>query len=74
MATTMHRLQISIPEWQAQYLAARARRDRVSIAEIIRQLVTSSKGDGSSPCPVDRTAGSGASIRASAASPPTDGS
>jgi hypothetical protein len=40
MATTMHRLQISIPEWQAQYLSARARRDRVSIAEIIRRLVT----------------------------------
>ena len=40
MATTMHRLQISIPEWQAQYLAARARRDGVSIAEIIRRLVT----------------------------------
>ncbi len=39
MATTMHRLQISIPEWQAQYLASRARRDGVSIAEIIRRLV-----------------------------------
>ena len=39
MATTMHRLQISIPEWQAQYLAARAKRDGVSIAEFIRRLV-----------------------------------
>lgn len=39
MATTMHRLQISLPEWQAQYLAERARRDGVSIAEIIRRLV-----------------------------------
>ena len=39
MATTMHRLQISLPEWQAQYLAERARRDGVSIAAIIRRLV-----------------------------------
>ncbi len=39
MATTMHRLQISLPEWQAQYLAERARRDGVSIAEIVRRLV-----------------------------------
>ena len=39
MATTMHRLQISLPEWQAQYLAERAQRDGVSIAEIIRRLV-----------------------------------
>ena len=39
MATAMHRLQISLPEWQAQYLAERAQRDGVSIAEIIRRLV-----------------------------------
>jgi hypothetical protein len=39
MATTMHRLQISLPKWQAQYLAERAKRDGVSIAEIIRRLV-----------------------------------
>ncbi|MCP3960408.1 MAG: hypothetical protein GY719_21395 [bacterium] len=39
MATMMHRLQISLPEWQAQYLAERARRDGVSIAEIVRRLV-----------------------------------
>ena len=39
MATTMHRLQISLPEWQAQYLAERARRDGISIAELVRQLV-----------------------------------
>ncbi len=39
MATTMHRLQISIPEWQAQYLAEQAKSDGVSIAEIIRRLV-----------------------------------
>ena len=39
MATTMHRLQISLPEWQAQYLAERAQRAGLSIAEIIRRLV-----------------------------------
>ncbi len=39
MATTMHRLQISLPEWQAQYLAERAKNDGVSIAEFIRRLV-----------------------------------
>ncbi len=39
MATTMHRLQISLPEWQAQYLAERAKSDGVSIAEFIRRLV-----------------------------------
>ena len=39
MATMMRRLQISLPEWQAQYLAERAQRDGVSIAEVIRRLV-----------------------------------
>ena len=39
MATTMHRLQISLPEWQHQFLRQRARRDGVSVAEIIRLLV-----------------------------------
>ncbi len=39
MATSMHRLQISLPESQARFLAERARRDGVSIAEVIRQLV-----------------------------------
>ena len=39
MATSMHRLQVSLPEWQVQFLTARARRDGVSIAEVIRQLV-----------------------------------
>ena len=39
MSTSMHRLQISLPEWQVQFLTARARRDGVSIAEVIRQLV-----------------------------------
>lgn len=39
MATTMHRLQISLPEWQAQFLAERARQQGVSIAEMVRRLV-----------------------------------
>ena len=39
MATSMHRLQISLPRWQARFLAERARRDGVSIAEWVRQLV-----------------------------------
>ena len=36
----MHRLQISLPHWQVQFLTERARRDGVSIAEVIRQLVS----------------------------------
>ena len=39
MATAMHRLQISLPEWQTQFLAERARRDGVSVAEVVRRLV-----------------------------------
>ncbi len=39
MATTMHRLQISLPEWQAQYLSEQARRHGVSVAEVVRRLV-----------------------------------
>lgn len=39
MPTTMHRLQVSLPEWQAQYLAERARLDGVSIAAVVRRLV-----------------------------------
>ena len=39
MVTSMHRLQISLPQSQAQFLAERARRDGVSIAEVIRQLI-----------------------------------
>jgi hypothetical protein len=35
----MHRLQISLPQSQLQYLADRARREGVSIAELIRRLV-----------------------------------
>jgi hypothetical protein len=39
MATSMHRLQISLPQWQVQFLTERAQRDGVSVAEVIRQLV-----------------------------------
>ena len=39
MATTMHRLQISLPNWQHQFLVERARRDGVSVAEVIRLMI-----------------------------------
>lgn len=39
MATTMHRLQVSLPEWQVQYLAERAQQEGVGIAKLIRRLV-----------------------------------
>ena len=35
----MHRLQISLPQEQVRFLSERARRDGVSIAEVIRRLV-----------------------------------
>lgn len=49
MATTMHRLQISLPEWQAQFLAERARQSGVSIAELVRRLV---QRESETPAPV----------------------
>jgi hypothetical protein len=39
MATKMHRLQISLPERQYDYLLARAERESASLAEIIRRLL-----------------------------------
>lgn len=39
MSTTMHRLQISLSEWQSQFLAERARSEGISIAEVIRRLI-----------------------------------
>jgi hypothetical protein len=39
MSTTMHRLQISLPHSQRRYLSDRARREGISIAELIRRLV-----------------------------------
>jgi hypothetical protein len=39
MGTSMHRLQISLQPSELQFLKARAQRDGLSIAEVIRQLV-----------------------------------
>lgn len=39
MGTSMHRLQVSLPPWQVQFLAERAEKEGVSIAEIIRRLI-----------------------------------
>ena len=39
MATSMHRLQISLPKSQMQYLARRARREGASVAELIRRMI-----------------------------------
>jgi hypothetical protein len=39
MATTMHRLQISLPETHAEFLAEQARSHGVSMAEVVRQLI-----------------------------------
>src|SRR5579863_8624709 len=39
MTTGLHRLQVSLPKAQVDFLAARARREGVSIAEVVRRLV-----------------------------------
>jgi hypothetical protein len=39
MTTSMHRLQISLPEQQMRYLSERARRAGLSMAEVIRRLI-----------------------------------
>jgi hypothetical protein len=39
MTTAMHRLQISLSTPQVDYLSERARRDGVSLAEVVRRLV-----------------------------------
>lgn len=41
MTTSMHRLQISLPKQQFRYLSARARREGLSMAEVIRRLIES---------------------------------
>jgi hypothetical protein len=51
MTTNMHRLQISLPTWQVEWLRERAREQGVSVAEVIRQMVqreadSSSAGEG----------------------------
>jgi hypothetical protein len=48
VATALHRLQISLPESQVDFLAERARRDGVSIAEVVRQLVARAEAEGTS--------------------------
>ena len=40
MSTSMHRLQISLPQSQAKYLSERARLEGISIAELIRRLIS----------------------------------
>ncbi len=35
----MHRLQISLPDWQAQFLSDRATAEGISMAEVVRRLV-----------------------------------
>lgn len=39
MTTSMHRLQISLPEQQVRYLTERGRREGLSMAEVIRRLI-----------------------------------
>jgi hypothetical protein len=39
MGTTMHRLQITLPEPQAEFLANRARTRGMSMAAVVRQLI-----------------------------------
>jgi len=39
MSTSMHRLQISLPEWQTDFLATQARKEGVSMAEVVRRLI-----------------------------------
>ncbi len=39
MTTSMHRLQISLPGSQVKYLTDRAKREGISIAELLRRLI-----------------------------------
>lgn len=39
MSTTLHRLQISVPRAQAQFLRQRAEQEGVSMAEVVRRLI-----------------------------------
>lgn len=39
MSTTMHRLQISLPQWQTDFLSALASKEGVSMAEVVRRLI-----------------------------------
>jgi hypothetical protein len=54
MTTNMHRLQISLPRRQLEFLVRRARRDGVSVAELIRRLVENeAQASGSSPVDIE---------------------
>ncbi len=55
MTTTMHRLQISLPEPQRRYLAERAQRAGVSMAEVIRRLLEAAAAE-ESPKPAAESA------------------
>jgi hypothetical protein len=39
MATSMHRLQISLTEEQTEFLTRQAQRHRMSMAEVVRRLI-----------------------------------
>ncbi len=49
MVTSLHRLQISLPEWQVQFLSSRAQRDGISMAEVIRQMIERESGEQGGP-------------------------
>ena len=49
MTTSMHRQQISLPQWQVEFLAERARREGQSMAEIIRRLIQREAKNDSAP-------------------------
>jgi hypothetical protein len=52
MTTSMHRLQISLPEQQVRYLAERARQEGSSMAEVIRRLIGgAAEREGRRPAP-----------------------
>jgi hypothetical protein len=58
MTTTMHRLQISLPEQLFRYLAGRARQDGVSMAEVIRRLLdAATEGESDRPTPENLSLG-----------------
>jgi hypothetical protein len=45
MGTALHRLQVSLSHAQVDYLAERARRDGVSLAEVVRRMVEREKSE-----------------------------
>ncbi len=63
MSTSMHRLQISLPRPQFRYLADQARREGVSMAEILRRLIRreAERGRCAQSNRTERSSGSGKS-------------